>query len=71
MRSIWKGPVIIDAGIRKRDNKLIVNRKTTIFPCFVGKKFLVKNGNNFLRHIYITEDMVGFKFGDFCLTKKS
>nr|YP_009476666.1 ribosomal protein S19 [Storeatula sp. CCMP1868]AVM81159.1 ribosomal protein S19 [Storeatula sp. CCMP1868] len=70
MRSIWKGPLIFKFSFNKKERLSIMNRKTTIFPCFVGKYFLVKNGSSYLRKIYVCENMVGLKFGDFAYPKK-
>ena len=43
-------------------------RACTIIPEFVGFTFLVHNGKNFLK-VFITEDMVGHKLGEFSLTR--
>ena len=46
------------------------SRASTIFPSFVGHTIAVHDGR---RHVpvYITEDMVGHKLGEFVLTRKS
>jgi small subunit ribosomal protein S19 len=43
-------------------------RDCTIVPDFVGQTFLVHNGRNFIR-LYVTEDMVGHKLGEFAPTR--
>ena len=43
-------------------------RKCTIIPEFVGFTFLVHNGKMFHK-VFITEDMVGHKLGEFSLTR--
>ena len=43
-------------------------RRCTIVPEFVGHTFKVHNGRNFL-DVFVTEDMVGHKLGEFALTR--
>lgn len=43
-------------------------RRCTIVPEFVGHRFEVHNGKNFLS-VYVTEDMVGHKLGEFSPTR--
>ena len=43
-------------------------RKCTIIPEFVGFTFLVHNGKMFHK-VFVTEDMVGHKLGEFSLTR--
>jgi len=43
-------------------------RSCTVIPDFVGHAFLVHNGRSFER-IFITEDMVGHKLGEFAPTR--
>jgi small subunit ribosomal protein S19 len=80
MRSVWKGPFIDNnvlqaiyclqkANQRKVPIK-IKSKKSVIFPSFVGLMFSVFNGRNFT-NLVISETMVGHKFGEFVLTKKS
>jgi small subunit ribosomal protein S19 len=45
------------------------SRRSTIFPDFVGHTFAVHNGKEFIP-VYVTEDMVGHKLGEFSLTRK-
>ncbi|PWU04393.1 MAG: 30S ribosomal protein S19 [Verrucomicrobia bacterium] len=45
------------------------SRRSTITPEFVGLTFLVHNGKTF-ETVYVTENMVGHKLGEFSLTRK-
>ena len=45
------------------------SRRSTIFPEFVGHTIAVHNGREFIP-VYITEDLVGHKLGEFSLTRK-
>ena len=77
-RSIKKGP-FVDASLMKKIVKLnesskreVVktwSRRSTIFPEFVGHTIAVHNGKEFIP-VYVTEDMVGHKLGEFALTRK-
>lgn len=76
-RSSRKGPYV-DAKLLKRvaamntagEKKVIKTwaRRSTIPPEFVGHTFAVHNGRKFLP-IYITEQMVGHKLGEFSFTR--
>ncbi len=44
------------------------SRDCTIVPDFVGQTFLVHNGRQFMK-LYVTEDMVGHKLGEFSPTR--
>lgn len=44
------------------------SRRSTILPDFVGITFLVHNGKKFIP-VKVTEDMVGYKLGDFAPTR--
>jgi small subunit ribosomal protein S19 len=76
-RSAKKGPYVDEALYRKvalqRDAGSnapvkVWNRACTIVPEFVGVSFDVHNGKTFLR-VYVTEDMVGHKLGEFSPTR--
>lgn len=45
------------------------SRRSTIYPEFIGHTFAVHNGKEFIP-VYITEDMVGHKLGEFAMTRK-
>jgi len=68
-RSSKKGPYIdqnILDKIAKGGNQVIKTyaRRSSIAPEFVGRNFEVHNGKKFI-NVYVTEDMVGHKFGEF------
>lgn len=76
-RSLKKGPFIdhnIDKKIEdmnKSGKKSVVKtwaRRSTIPPEFVGHTFAVHNGNKFIP-VYVTENMVGHKLGEFAPTR--
>ncbi len=76
-RSLKKGPYIDPKlekkvlNIAKNDKKKIIktwSRKSTIPPSFVGITFAIHNGNKFIP-VYITENMVGHKLGEFSPTR--
>jgi small subunit ribosomal protein S19 len=77
-RSTKKGP-FADKKLLKKVKKLndsgkkevikTWSRRSTIFPDFIGHTFAVHNGKEFIP-VYVTEDMVGHKLGEFSLTRK-
>ena len=76
-RSLKKGPYVDERLIAKVErNQRTGNREPiktwardcTVVPEFVGTTFLVHNGKSFLR-LYVTEDMVGHKLGEFSPTR--
>ena len=76
-RSLKKGPYVDMRLLEKVDrNQRTGNREPirtwsrpcTIVPEFVGLTFLVHNGKQFTR-VYVTEDMVGHKLGEFSPTR--
>ncbi|QQK07052.1 30S ribosomal protein S19 [Miniphocaeibacter halophilus] len=76
-RSVKKGPFCDDHLFKKieelneSNNKKVVktwSRRSTIFPQFVGHTIAVHDGRKHLP-IYITEDMVGHKLGEFVSTR--
>ena len=76
-RSVKKGPYI-DAGlsakveqqnaVKSRNPIKTWARACTIAPEFVGHTFMVHNGRIHLK-VYVTEDMVGHKLGEFAPTR--
>ena len=56
-----------EAGVKKPIKTW--SRSSTIYPDFVGHTFAVHNGREFIP-VYVTEDMVGHKLGEFSLTRK-
>lgn len=76
-RSVKKGPFIEDKLLHKiqvmnsRGEKKVVrtwSRASTVSPDFVGHTVAVHNGNKFIP-VYITENMVGHKLGEFAPTR--
>jgi len=76
-RSLKKGPFADQSLLKKVDalnaagSKTVIktwSRRSTIFPSFVGHTFAVYDGR---RHVpvYVTEDMVGHKLGEFVVTR--
>ena len=76
-RSLKKGP-FVDAKLEKKVEKMneggkkkvikTWSRRSMITPDFVGHTFAVHNGNKFIP-IYVTENMVGHKLGEFSPTR--
>ncbi len=76
-RSIKKGPFVQDSlldrvrAMNGRNEKRVVktwSRASTVLPEFVGHTFAVHNGNKFIP-VYVTENMVGHKLGEFAPTR--
>lgn len=76
-RSLKKGPFVDSyllkiaekASENKRNDIIkIWSRRSTILPEFVGLTFGVYNGKKFIP-VYITEDMIGQKFGEYSPTR--
>ena len=77
-RSTKKGPFVDEKllnkvrELNKTGKKEVIkpwSRRSTIFPDFIGHTFAVHNGKEFIP-VYVTEDMVGHKLGEFSLTRK-
>ena len=76
-RSLKKGP-FVDEKLYLKVERLNTNRRKeaiktwarrcTIVPEFVGHTFKVHNGRAFL-DVFVTEDMVGHKLGEFSITR--
>jgi len=76
-RSVKKGPFIDETLMKRvdemnaRNEKKVIktwSRRSTISPEFVGHTVAVHNGNKFIP-VYITENMVGHKLGEFAPTR--
>ena len=76
-RSLKKGPFVDDhldkkvaAMNKERDKKVIKtwSRRSTIIPEMVGHTLAVHNGRKFIP-VYISENMVGHKLGEFAPTR--
>ena len=77
-RSIKKGPYVFERLLKKvqklneTGKKEVIktwSRRSTIYPDFIGHTFNVHNGKDFIP-VYVTEDMVGHKLGEFAQTRK-
>ncbi len=76
-RSLKKGPFISEKllakieGMNARGERKVIktwSRSSTISPDFVGHTIAVHNGNKFIP-VYVTENMVGHKLGEFSPTR--
>ncbi|CAJ1322094.1 TPA: 30S ribosomal protein S19 [Staphylococcus aureus] len=76
-RSIKKGPFVDEHLIKKveaqegSEKKQVIktwSRRSTIFPNFIGHTFAVYDGRKHVP-VYVTEDMVGHKLGEFAPTR--
>lgn len=76
-RSVKKGPYIeanllekVDKAVKEGNKKPIKtwSRASMIIPSMIGLTIAIHNGRDFVP-IYITEDMVGFKLGEFAPTR--
>lgn len=77
-RSLKKGPFVDSYLLKKVEQvgtntakKVVIktwSRRSTIFPQFIGQTFAVYDGRKHVP-VYITEDMVGHKLGEFAPTR--
>ena len=76
-RSVWKGPFVdgyllkkAEAGRSSGRNEVIKtwSRRSTILPDFIGLTIAVHNGKQHVP-VYVTDQMVGHKLGEFALTR--
>ena len=76
-RSLKKGPYIAESVLKAvqklndEGEKRVVktwSRRSTIVPDFVGHTIAIHNGNKFIP-VYVTENMVGHKLGEFSATR--
>lgn len=76
-RSLKKGPFADDHLLKKvdelneSDSKKVIktwSRRSTIFPSFIGHTIAVYDGRKHVP-VYVTEDMVGHKLGEFAPTR--
>lgn len=76
-RSLKKGPFADEhllkkvAALNESDSKQVIktwSRRSTIFPEFVGHTIAIHDGRKHVP-VYISEDMVGHKLGEFVLTR--
>src|SRR5512140_515191 len=76
-RSLRKGPFVDDhlvkkvEGMNAKNERKVVrtwSRRSTILPQFIGHTLAVHNGRKFIP-VYVTENMVGHKLGEFSPTR--
>ncbi len=76
-RSLKKGPYVVERLLTKvekadrtgnREPIKTWARACTIVPEFIGKNFAIHNGRAFVK-LFVTEDMVGHKLGEFAVTR--
>ena len=76
-RSVKKGPFIdghlmkkVETAVASKDKRPIKtwSRRSTVLPDFVGLTIAVHNGKQHIP-VYVTENMVGHKLGEFSLTR--
>ena len=76
-RSLKKGPYVDDKLFerveelnRTRQKKVLKtwSRRSTVMPEFIGHTLAVHNGRKFIP-VYVTENMVGHRLGEFALTR--
>jgi len=74
-RSVKKGPFVepkllkrVERGEGKSNPIKTWSRRSMITPDFIGLTFLVHNGRQHLK-VFVTEDMVGHKLGEFAPTR--
>ena len=76
-RSLKKGPYVdpkLGAKVQKSKGMgshepiKTWSRRSTVVPDFVNQTFLVHNGKTFIK-VFVTEDMVGHKLGEFAPTR--
>ena len=77
-RSVWKGPFVETSllekieGMNRANEKKVVktwSRRSTVVPEMVGHTIAVHNGKKFIP-VYIQENMVGHKLGEFSPTRQ-
>lgn len=76
-RSLKKGPYVVQRLLDKVERTEATGnrepiktwaRACTIVPEFIGRNFAIHNGKTFVK-LYVTEDMVGHKLGEFSQTR--
>lgn len=76
-RSLKKGPFVDDhlmkkvAALNQSGEKKVIktwSRRSTITPEFIGHTIAIHTGNKFIP-VYVTENMVGHKLGEFAPTR--
>jgi small subunit ribosomal protein S19 len=72
-RATWKesyiDPYLLSPKFTIKHTKKIWSRKSTIPSSLIGKAVHIHNGLKFVK-VYITREKVGFKFGEFAVTRR-
>ncbi|GAA6005299.1 mitochondrial 37S ribosomal protein uS19m RSM19 [Rhodotorula paludigena] len=73
-RAAWKGPAFtafpgINQAIKSNTPIRTASRACTILPNFIGLRFLVHNGKQYVP-LHVTPEMVGHKLGEFAPTRQ-
>jgi ribosomal protein S19 len=75
-RASWKGSFVDKFALNKLNVKSSSNhfnvwtRRSVIATNFISKKVFVYTGNRF-KPVFVTREKVGFKFGEFCITRNN
>jgi ribosomal protein S19 len=75
-RAVWKGSFVDKFALNKLNVKSSSNyfniwtRRSVISSNFISKKIFVYTGNRF-KPVFITREKIGFKFGEFCITRNT
>jgi small subunit ribosomal protein S19 len=75
-RASWKGSFVEKFALNKLNVKSnsnyfnIWSRRSVIPSNFISKKVFVYTGNRF-KPVFVTRDKIGFKFGEFCMTRNA
>lgn len=67
-RSNWKGPYSKLEILKQNSKNYISSRRSKILTSFIGSTFKIHNGKKYVE-LTITEEMVGYKFGEFASTR--
>jgi small subunit ribosomal protein S19 len=68
-RSKWKGSFFSKNVLKKKGDIKVWSRHSVISQDFLNKKVAIYNGRSFT-FLFVKENHLGFKFGDFSLTRK-
>lgn len=72
-RSIWKGPYICSSlfrdSLKNKSTIKIWDRGSVVPFMLIQRTVLVHTGKEF-RRVHISRDKIGYKFGEFCYTRK-
>jgi small subunit ribosomal protein S19 len=66
-RAKWKSPYFKNQKLN--GYKKLVLKSSQIVPNFLGGTFFIHNGKSITK-VLVLEEMIGYKFGEFCFTRK-